>query len=107
METLLFIGCLIVGFYTGWHLHEAVTAHKANKLLSHINQQIEKQEEENIMKIKIEKHNDTLFVYDFHTDMFIVQAKDRPELEEKLEKLYPGKKFGATPANLKEIGFSS
>jgi hypothetical protein len=39
--------------------------------------------------------------------MFIVQAKNRPELEEKLENLYPGKKFGATPANLKEIGFSS
>ena len=104
---ILFIGSLIVGFYAGWHLHKAVSVHNANKVLSDLEHQMVKQELENIMKIKIEKHNDMLFVYDYHTDMFITQAKDRPELEEKLEKLYPGKKFGATTENLKEIGFTS
>ena len=104
---MLFIGCLIVGFYAGWHLHQAVTVHKAKKMLEGLHVHAEQEESENIMKIKIEKFNDTLFVYDFHTDRFIVQAKDRPELETKLDNLYPGMKFGVTNENLKEIGFTS
>lgn len=107
MELLLVFGCLIIGFYIGWHLHSALLTHKANKLLENIEQQMIDKEVEDVMKIKIEKHNNMFFVYDFHTDMFIAQANNRSELEEKLEKLFPGKKFGATPDNLKEVGFSS
>ena len=107
MDILILIGVFIVAFSWGWSVREQVAEHKTKKLMEKIEKQLHEEEVENIMKIKIEKHNDMLFVYDYHTDMFIVQAKDRPELEEKLEKLYPGKKFGATPANLKEVGFSS
>lgn len=103
MDILILIGVFIVAFSWGWTFREKIAEHKAKVFMDKIHEQ----EEENIMKIKIEKHNNMLFVYDYHTDMFITQAKDRPELEEKLEKLYPGKKFGATPDNLKDIGFSS
>lgn len=107
MDILILIGVFIVAFSWGWSVREQVAERKAKAIMDKIEKQIHEEEVENIMKIKIEKHNDMLFVYDFHTNMFIVQAKDRPELEEKLDKLYPGKKFGATPDNLREVGFSS
>jgi isocitrate dehydrogenase kinase/phosphatase len=103
MDILILIGVLIIGISWGWALREKIAKDKVNFLL----EQVEKTETENVIKIKIEKHNDVLFVYDFHTDMFMVQANDRSELEQKLDKMYPGKKFGATPDNLKKIGFTS
>jgi uncharacterized protein YxeA len=106
MDILILIGVLIIGISWGWALREKIATDKVNVLLKEL-KEIEKEEADSIIKIKIEKHNDVLFVYDFHTDMFMVQANDRSELEEKLDKMYPGKKFGATPDNLKKIGFTS
>jgi hypothetical protein len=37
----------------------------------------------------------------------MAQGTNRKELEDNLDKRYPGKRFAATPDNLKEIGFDS
>jgi hypothetical protein len=107
MELLLVVGCLIIGFYTGWHLHGAVIIHKTNKILDELEKQADKELETELMQIKIEKYNDTLFVYEMSTDKFLTQAKTRVELEDNLAEMFPGKKFGATNENLREVGFLS
>jgi hypothetical protein len=107
MELLLVVGCLIIGFYTGWHLHGAVIIHKTNKILDEMEKQADKELETELMQIKIEKYNDTLFVYELATDKFLAQGKTRDELEDNLTEMFPGKKFGATNENLREVGFLS
>ena len=59
------------------------------------------------LPIKIEKVQHGYFVYSIPDNTFMAQGTNRKELEENLDKRYPGKKFAATPDNLKEVGFDS
>lgn len=103
MEFLILGFVFMLGSYFGWVFREKTAAYHVKKLLESLEQ--EEEEESIIMKIVIEKHNDTLFAYEKETSAFIAQAKDREELEKKLSEAYPGKSFGVTPKNLSEIGF--
>lgn len=107
MEILIVVGSIIIGFSLGWNLRERVAIVKANKILAELEQQVKEEESEEVIKITIEKDRDTLFAYHKHNSQFITQAKDRAELEQKLAELFPGKRFGVTPQNLIEIGFTS
>ena len=59
------------------------------------------------LPIKIEKVEHGYFVYSLPDNTFMAQGSNRKELEDNLDKRYPGKKFAATPDNLKEVGFDS
>lgn len=106
MEIFIVVGSLIVGFSIGWNLRERVAVVKANKLLAEL-EQIQEETSEEVIRITIEKDRDTLFAYHKDNSQFITQASTRAELETKLAELFPGKRFGVTPKNLIEIGFTS
>ena len=107
MEFFIVVGLLFVGFTLGWNLRERVAVVKANQLLAQLEQQVEEEATEEVIRITIEKDRDTLFAYHKDSSQFITQARDRAELEKKLAELFPGKRFGVTPQNLIEIGFTS
>jgi hypothetical protein len=107
MEIFIVVGLLFVGFTLGWNLRERVAMVKANRLLAELEQQVEEETSEEVIRITIEKDRDILFAYHKDSSQFITQAKDRAELEKKLAELFPGKRFGVTPQNLIEIGFTS
>jgi hypothetical protein len=107
MEIFIVVGSVIIGFSLGWNLRERVAAVKANRLLAELEQQVDEETSEEVIRITIEKDRDILFAYHKDSSQFIAQAKDRAELEKKLAELFPGKKFGVTPQNLIEIGFIS
>jgi hypothetical protein len=107
MDILIVVGALIVGFSIGWNLHERVVAAKASKILAELEKQIEEESVADVIKITIEKDNGILYAYHKETSQYITHAKDRTDLEKKLAELYPGKTFGASPQNLREIGFTS
>lgn len=104
MEILIVVGSVIIGFSLGWNLRERIAIIKANRILSQLEQQDTVEEE--IIRITIERDKDILFAYHKDSSQFITQAKDRNELEKKLAELFPGKRFGVTPENLDEIGFT-
>jgi hypothetical protein len=106
MEILIVVGSIIIGFSLGWNLRERVAVVQANRLLAQL-QEVEEDTSEEVIRITIEKDRDTLFAYHKDNSQFIAQAKDRAELEKKLAELFPGKRFGVTPENLIEIGFTS
>jgi NhaP-type Na+/H+ and K+/H+ antiporter len=107
MEIFIVVVSILIGFSLGWHLRERVAMITANRLLAELEQQVEEETSEEVIKITIEKDRDTLFAYHKDNSQFIAQAKDRAELEKKLAELFPGKRFGVTPQNLIEIGFIS
>jgi hypothetical protein len=107
MEIFIVVGLLFVGFTLGWNLRERVAVVKANQLLAQLEQQVDEEDTEEVIRITIERDRDTLFAYHKDNSQFIAQAKDRAELEKKLAELFPGKRFGVTPQNLIEIGFTS
>ena len=107
MDILIVVGAVIIGFSLGWNLRERVAVVKAHRMLSEIEQELDQDTDPEVVKITIEKDNGILFAYHKDSSQFITQANDRKELENKLSELFPGKKFGVTPKNLIEIGFTS
>lgn len=94
---------LLMGFSLGWHAREKAAERTVNKLM----EQFEKETEEDtsVIKISIEKHNNTYYVYDKEENSFMGQASNRTELEDILAQRFPGKRFLAESDNLKEVGF--
>ena len=107
MEIFIVVVSIIIGFSLGWNLRERVAVERANQLLAELEHQVEEEETEEVIRITIEKDRDILFAYHKDSSQFIVQANNRAELEKKLAELFPGKRFGVTPKNLIEIGFTS
>jgi hypothetical protein len=108
MDTIILIMiCLIfflMGFSLGWHAREKAAERIVNKLMD----QFDKEQEEletNVIKISIEKHNNTYYVYDKEKNSFMGQASNRKELEDVLAQRFPDKRFLADSDNLKEVGF--
>ena len=90
-----FVGCLY-----GWQAHERMVRrnlrHAIHEFQEHIN--------ETHIRIKIEKHNDMLYVYDNTTHVFMAQGKDRYEIEKQLQDKFPGKRFAAEPTDILLLG---
>lgn len=105
MELVLSIVCILIGSYIGWHLREVVAERKVKQFIKYMEEQSPATEEsQDMVRVSVEKHDNTFFVYD-STNKFIAQANTREELEDKLAEMYPGKRFGVSPENLKEVGF--
>lgn len=110
METsdiLIPLGVFVLGFIWGWNARERVAVAKVNEVMKHVEEQIQEQVAQTVVKIIIEPHNDSYYVYSIEDRTFMAQGRTRDELEDNLAKRYPGKMFAATPANLKEIGFDN
>ncbi len=106
IDILVYIACVIFGIVWGWNARENYAKKKLDMLLKTMEESEEQQpEEERPIPIIIEKHNDVFYVYDFKDKTFMAQGETRWHLEKNLEKRYPGKKFGASTENLREIGF--
>ena len=94
---VMVVGIFVVwylGAMYGWNAHERFVRRVVRNTIYNL----EKDLEESVITIRIEKHNDVLYVYDSETDAFLAQGKDRQELENILRKKFPGKHFAA-PSN--------
>lgn len=103
MELLVLFVALIIGIIAGWYIREYMAFRVLNTMLSKIETEKEKQLE-NSMRIKIEKHNGHLYVYEAETDKFLGQAETVAELDKYLSKQYPGVKFFVKENDLDAIG---
>jgi hypothetical protein len=109
MEIILMLLVMVVCFVSGWIAREAAAARRIDRLLESVQVDIKEkidEELENLIPIKIEYDNNTFFVYNNDDHSFMAQGASRKELENNLEKRYPGKRFAARPENLKEVGFN-
>jgi hypothetical protein len=101
------VGTLVVLFITwylgalyGWKAHLRHVNRTVDSTLNRIEEELSKTH----IRIKIEKHLDVLYVYDAQTNAFMAQGKSRHELEQSLQKKYPGKRFAAEPADILLMG---
>lgn len=104
MEYLIVV---LISFFFGWKIRELVAIWQSNKLAKRFEQTISNHLEEvkqTFIPIVIEKHNDVFFVYNMETNTFMAQGVDRKDLEHKLGKMFPGKRFEVDPENLRKVG---
>lgn len=104
-ELFLVLAIFAVGYACGWINRERAARNFVNKFIDENLEQLQKQAEEATIDILIEKHGEVYYVFQKEDSSFMAQGKNRRELETALAKNYPGKRFFASPQNLKEIGF--
>lgn len=104
MDILILIGVTIIAFTWGWNTREQVAQRQNRKFFEKLVEKAQ-EEQEQLVRIKIEKHEGILYAYQYEDSLFIAQANDRKELESKLAEKFPGKRFGCSEENLKEVGF--
>ena len=97
----------VMGAVSGWKAREEHAKQVTEKLLDRLQESVERQVEENVIQINIEKHNDMFYVYDRETNEFMAQGSSKDEVETNLRKRYPGKSFGCAESNLSQTGFYS
>ena len=97
----VFVVAFILGGRYGWGLRERV----AQRIVDGIIQEAEKKHEANSDKIQIvvEKHKDSLYIYNKENNQFMAQGCTMEELNDALESRFPGKKFACSEEHLQMI----
>lgn len=102
MEILIILGVFIVAFISGgvygWNARER----HAIRVLEQFRNEVS-QERKELIPIVVEKHNDLLFVYNQENKEFMAQGSSLDEINDALEKRYPGKKFSCSDEHLKML----
>lgn len=105
---LLFLAVAwMMGAVSGWNARERHAKRVIQEYLSeeeNLDHELEEMKKK-YQPIKIEKHDNGYFVYSLPENNFMAQGATRHEVEANLEKRFPGKRYAATPENLKEVGF--
>jgi hypothetical protein len=97
------VGVFVVwylGAMYGWNAHERFVRRVVRKTIYNL----EKDIEESVVLIRIEKHNSVLYVYDSQTDAFMAQGKTRTEIETIMREKFPGKHFAAAKEDYALLG---
>lgn len=106
MIVLAFILVFIVAFYLGWQIRQYIAIRNIQIMLDKIQreeEEAEEKEDDNYLRLSIEKHGEHYYAYSLDDDKFLSQGKTREELETNLQERFPGKKFSAHEDNLKEM----
>ncbi len=90
----------VLGFKRGYEYREQ----EATKKISETIDRMEEEFNESMIRVKVEKVGDIMYVYNESTDEFMAQGRNEIELAEILKTRYPGKRFSASENNLKEVG---
>ena len=96
MIDLLFLVAIIIGaVHTGWVLRELYAKYLVKQLhneLSNDLAEIQEQFKENVVPMRVEKHNSEYFLYNTTNQAFICQGGTKDELSKRFSVAYPQKK---------------
>jgi len=106
MEELIgYIIIFVVAFIFGWNCREHAARRFVDKFLTEELDTLQRQVDEHSVSITIERHGEMYYIFQKDDSSFMAQGSNRDELENSLAKKYPGKRFYASPENLREVGF--
>ena len=107
VEIIALIVVGVMSFIAGWNTRERVAEQRMNEVLANVTENLQEHIKETVIRISIERHNGTFYVYNLDDKSFMGQGTTRAELEKVLAEKYPGKSFAATHENLVEMGFAN
>lgn len=99
MSILIFIS----GFVSGWCVLRIWARYRLESMLLEIEPL---RTDPNIIKIVLERNNNTIYAYREDTSLFLGEGKNEKELKAFLENNFPDKKFTAKADNLKKVFFN-
>jgi hypothetical protein len=102
MEFLILAGALVVGFIAGWNGRERHAMNTIHKLLEEA-EAVEEESADKPERMRLERHGEVIYAFTDETDTFIAQGSTLEELDDAIQKRFPGKKFLIRESNLEEI----
>lgn len=106
MEILIALGIFIVAFLLGgsygWNLRERVAKKTVDEFVKQA-EEFKQELKKDMIPIVVEKHDTHLFIYKKDTHEFMAQGSTMEEINDALEKRYPGKKFSCSEEHLEMI----
>lgn len=107
MEYIVFSVVLVfvwfVGAMYGWNLHQKVVSRHIHSAINKLTGSIE----DDIIKVKLERHNGVIYMYQLDTHQFMAMGKDEEELTKILRDKFPGKTFAASTKDIEESGLKN
>lgn len=104
MEFVILFGALVVGFLAGWIGRER---HAMNRVMAMLEEAEEELEEETKPdRLKLERQGEMIYAFTTE-DEFIAQGKTLVELDEAVQKRFPGRKFLIKQSNIEEVGVAN
>jgi hypothetical protein len=97
-ELMTIITAMILGFIAGWWVREVFAVVKIKQLMQSVEENTR-----NVVRIKIERTNDMIYIYNMETNEFMAQGKTRSLVERNLKERFPDTVFAATDENLREV----
>jgi hypothetical protein len=91
----------VLGFKRGYEYRETLAVNKIQETIDRMEEEIT----DTLVKVKLEKVQDVIYVYNEETSEFMAQGKDNESISVILKDRFPGKRFAADEDNLREVGF--
>lgn len=95
IDLVLIIGIIVGAFHFGWTAREIWAKHQVKKIHQEIEDnlfQAQEQIKDNIIPMRVEKHNNEYYLYNTINQSFICQGKTKDDLFDKFSIAYPKKK---------------
>jgi hypothetical protein len=95
LDFFVLIFVVIGAVHFGWNLREIYAKHvlkKMNEELSEDLAEIQQQFKDNVIPMRVEKHQSEYYLYNTTNQSFICQGKNKGELQDKFNTVYPKKK---------------
>ena len=104
MEIFGFMFALVVwfclGFTVGWYAHQRMVHLRINAIM----QRLEKGITDNVIEVRIERHDDSIYVYRADNYEFMAKGINGGELGKELASRFPGKSFAAPREQIEKSG---
>ena len=106
MEYMMYIITFLGGMLIGWWYREArAKAVLARLIEEEANAAIEEATKRKDFRAYMKKDGDIYYVYDEDSGQFLVQGKNKKDIETNLAKRFPGAKVWIGKDNAKDVGF--
>jgi hypothetical protein len=91
---------LATGFIIGWFTHRRAVHLKIESIM----QRLEKGMTDNVIEVRIERHDDSIYVYRADNYEFMAKGINGGELGKELASRFPGKSFAAPREQIEKSG---
>jgi hypothetical protein len=99
---------LVFGFVLGFVIFKTIQIILAviqfQRLIKQVDQAVDQAVEKAIIRVKVEKHHDTYYLFNEATDEFIAQGKDMQELKDRCDQRFPRNLIVANDEALLQAG---
>ena len=89
-----------VGFIFGWFAHQRMVTLRINTIM----QRLEKGMTDSVINVRIERHDDMIYVYRADNGEFMAQGLNERDLSKQLASRFPGKTFAAPRDEITKSG---